>query len=651
MKHPSSLCLAALLCCCSTLFSQINFTANDIGRVPAYDGFFMYGTNGGWFDNSWDDMSLADIASGNTARNVKGVGVKTFRPPLPEKFLEEWGYDIRIREFNHYRTNGVLDNTVFLGEPMEAHRDKTKYGGCGTESQLFANLYEPIWDGGTNGTPINENNYYALYVYKVVTRYKSFVKFWEILNEPDYDIVGGSHKARGEAGNWWENNPNPCDMQNMRAPIFHYVRILRISYEVIKSIDPTAYVATGGLGYPSFLDAVLRNTDNPTNGSENAQYPHKGGAYFDVLSYHSYPMYNLRSWTNANGGGWVYRRHSDAAVLEHVRLKNKFDSVLATRGYNGTQYPKKHFIVTEGNIPRKAFEDHIGSDEAQRNYIVKTLIESQKNEIRQFYTFALGDDATIEEATGGFQVMGLYTKLAGKGPIIYQGGTPVNSGNYRQEYTTSGIAFKTTSDLLRMKRYDPVKTAALNLPATIGGAAFRHDDGKYTLVLWLKTSQDRNEFGTLSWSIPLSANVSPLLDRREWNFSLTNTAASIPATNITLTPSPIFLTENLQLVPLPENPGPEHPEEDLRELAFKLYPNPTNSIPSVRFSLAEGTAVRVTIRAADGKLVALAIPGRHFDKGTHVVPLTVVQSLAGGVYFCHFEANKISIMKKLVIAR
>jgi hypothetical protein len=100
-----------------TLTAQINFSANDFGKVPAYNGNFQYGTNMGYYGNTWDDKTLADIAAGNTAKNVKGIGSKTFHLPLPEQFLEYWGYNVRVDMFNHYASLGVKDNTVFLEEP------------------------------------------------------------------------------------------------------------------------------------------------------------------------------------------------------------------------------------------------------------------------------------------------------------------------------------------------------------------------------------------------------------------------------------------------------------------------------------------------------------------------------------------------------
>ena len=50
-------------------------------------------------------------------------------------------------------------------------------------------------------------------------------------------------------------------------------------------------LATGGLGYPEFLDAILRYTDNPDEGKVNSGYPAYGGAYFDCDTYQQYPLY------------------------------------------------------------------------------------------------------------------------------------------------------------------------------------------------------------------------------------------------------------------------------------------------------------------------------------------------------------------------
>src|SRR5699024_563027 len=162
---------------------------------------------------------------------------------------------------------------------------------------VFANLYSPIWDEGENGTPINDDNQFALYIYNLVKRYGEYIRFWEIVNEPD--ITGfWDNGNRDRAMNWWDNPPTPGALLNLRAPSFYYIRMLRIAYEVIKKYTPDAFVAPGGIGNPAFLDALLRYTDNPDEGKVTAEYPLTGGAYFDVVSYHIYPAYFLQEWDN-----------------------------------------------------------------------------------------------------------------------------------------------------------------------------------------------------------------------------------------------------------------------------------------------------------------------------------------------------------------
>lgn len=620
-----------------TGFGQISYTANT--TVPAYNNFFEYGTNMGYYGPGWNDISLSNIAAGNVSLNIPGINSKTFRIPLPEDFLEFWGYDVRINEFNHYASLGVKDNTIFLAGTATAHRDNTDYG-CG-QTWMWANMFTPIWDGGANGTPINDTNYYALYVYKTVTRYKDYTKFWEIINEPDYDISGNGWKDPGQPGNWWDANPNPCALVNIKAPVFHYVRLLRISYEVIKSIDPTAYITVGGIGYASFLDAILRNTDNPVDGSVTAEYPLKGGAYFDVLSFHNYPMYALMYWDNSILN-FAYKRHSDAAAEEFIKVKNKMETVLTTYGYNNTTYPAKHFISTETNIPQKALGDYIGSDQAQTNYVMKTLVEAQKNNIRQLYYYTLGDATTVADAIAPYDVMGLYKKLEGVGPLT-------NGGIYGQQYNSSGIGFRTTSDLLHNYRYDEARTTGMTLPSNIGGAAFKNDAGNYRYALWAKTTVDRSESASASYSFPAALGLGTQMVMREWDYSITNVNHNVGSTNINLSGTPVFLEENLQIVPIYDRDEPIESVE--KRFAFSVYPNPAFNQANIRFTLTEPSKVTISLFDQQGRFIQLIPIPSSLSTGTHVFPITTIARLSSGVYFCKLSTEKIQLIRKITIAK
>ncbi|MDR2680364.1 MAG: hypothetical protein LBC47_06095, partial [Tannerella sp.] len=247
--------------------------------VNPYTGYFRYGSNMGYVNGNWLDQDVADVLVGSQEKNLEGVGVNSLRPALPESFLEDWSYDIRTDAFEYYEHIGAVHNVVFIGDsPSDQHRDETVYSS-GTPSESFKNLYEPVWDNGENGTPVNDNNFYALYVYKTVQEYGKNVKFWEIKNEPDFTY------GVAETDGWWNRDPEPRLLENWHAPVQHYVRLLRVSYEVIKHVDPDAFVCVGGIGYASFLDAVLRNTDNPDGGKVTPEYPCGGGAWFDCLSF------------------------------------------------------------------------------------------------------------------------------------------------------------------------------------------------------------------------------------------------------------------------------------------------------------------------------------------------------------------------------
>ncbi len=492
--------LIVALCSMRHLTAQVNYNADT--QTNIYGDYFLYGSNTGWHDG-WTDEQTAEILIGNPAKNISGAGVNSLRPAMYDYFVEQWGYDIRVNAFKFYQQLGAKNNTIFLNGPTDAHRDRTKYCSSG-ESGIFANLYEPIW---VSTGVINEKNYYAKYVYNVVKTYKSYVKFWEVWNEPDY------------TGNWsatltWDkSNPNPCDLTNLLAPIQRYVRMLRITYEVVKSLDPQAFVCVGGVGYSTFLDAVLRNTDNPVDGSVTVDYPRKGGAWFDCMSFHIYPMYDIDK----------NKRNSDAAVNAIAVRKKEYETVFVKYGYNGTTYPKKEYIITECNIPRKSLQGHIGSDEAQRNFLIKAAVTSQKSDIRALYVYSTAEKTTYNNATDPYDVMGFYQNIT--------------SGPYNVTPNSCATAWRTTSTLLKDRRYDKAETDALKLSASVDGAAFYSEKEKdYIYVLWAKLTGDNTETASVTFNFPISMDVKSMTI-----YSWDKKESSTTGNGINLTGSPVFV--------------------------------------------------------------------------------------------------------------
>lgn len=617
----TTLTLGIFLFLQTILYAQVKTSALDFSSYKPYEQDFLYGVNLGYYGDTWDDKDLADIAAGNPLKNIPGAGIKSLRPPLPGYFVEFYGKDVRLLEFQHYASLGMKDHTIMLGWPSDAQRETYDYG-CGEMSKMFKDMYLPIWDDGENGTPYNDNNPYAKYVYELVSTYKDYTKFWEVMNEPDFDIKSQAWLGPDQPDNWWTNNPSPCALLNMKAPIFSYIRMLRISYEVIKTVDPEAYVCVGGIGYPSFLDAVLRNTDNPDNGTVTDDYPNKGGAYFDVLSFHSYPMYKLGVWSNA-ANGFVYKRHSDESVNVYLRDKNELEEVLLKHGFDGTTYPAKTWICTESNISRIPSENYIGSEVAQLNYTMKVQIMSQKNNIKQHYLFVLGEPKPESESSDPFDFMGLYKALEGKGP---------KGSNSNIQYTKAGIGLRTLSKELMGYHYDAVLTELLQLNEHIEGAAFRNKKGAVKYALWAKTTTDQSEDASYTYQLPetLDATQSFIGVNWEGNETLLNNAA------IQLNGTPLILKNPSELLNLePKNSD----KEKARLVGYKLYPNPASSQVLLEYSLQQNERVTIQVINSSGSVVAVALQQVNKPSGSHQQVIDI-SSLNDGVYFIKFVTDK-----------
>ena len=574
--------------------SQPSYTANDV--VPIMSGSFDYGSNMGYFPPNYGDKALASL--------VHEYGATSIRPGLFHHFLENWGYDIRKEHFQYYDSLGLRNVMAIIGFPSETARDPAFY--CPNErSEMFDNLYKPIWDNGENGTPVNDANPYALYVWKIATTYKGLIKTYEVWNEPDID-TGNGWLPPGQPGNWWENVPQPCETK-LKAPPFFYIRTLRISYEVIKSVDNDALVAVGGLGWPSFLDIICRYTDEPFEGKEEpGQYPFKGGAYFDCMSFHAYPHFDnsLREWDNTLGGFRNFR-HSDAATDGIWTQKNKFKSVLDKYGYNNTVYPEKLWICSEYNIPRRAFGDYIGSEAAQVNFLIKTLVTAQMHNMAQMHVYSIADEKPENKADNEFAFMGLFKHL-----------DQIQPGKARPN--AIAWAMKTTAVLLKDTRYDPARTSDLKLPSNVRGAAFRNNLAQYTYVLWAVTNQDRDETVEAEYAFPPEFTLK-YLDAKPWHHSQSGAHYLMNARQLKLTGSPIFLQETFITNDYPKSP--------------KVVPNPAVGGRAVfEFWMFEEARATVEIFDSSGRLVARLLDDQRLIVGPQALPLDLSLQPNGTYY-------------------
>jgi len=259
---------------------------------------YRLGNGIGYIGNGWDDSKMYILSS--------MCGYDGQRKKLPEQHFINWGYEIEVGDCKTNDKYGILDVVGYLATPSKEHSsNKTD----NSELCYPANLYEPIWleDGS-----VNPNNYWAFYINKTVTIYKDYIKIWETWNEPDYT------RNYNDVSKWKTEPPEPKILTHWYGTIFEYIRLLRITYEVAKKVDPTCWVATGGLGYTNFLDAILRYTDNPDGGKVTEEYPAYGGAYFDCDAYHQYPQYGV---TDEETGEGYNDNGSDILAKKVVILK------------------------------------------------------------------------------------------------------------------------------------------------------------------------------------------------------------------------------------------------------------------------------------------------------------------------------------------
>ena len=423
------------------------------GGNSVLGGPFRYGVNFGHPNPNWGDPDDAFLSA--------EAGANSARLKLPEGHLETWGYDIEVGDMKSYANLGMSDHIAFLSAPTAAH--STAPAGLPAwqlEYYAPANLYEPIFQ--QDGT-VNPNNYWASYVYRTVTTYKTWVHTWEVWNEPDW-VPDWQTSLK-----WETDPPTKQELVRFNGSIFDYVRMLRVSSEAAKAADPQAKIALGGIGYPSFLSAILRYTDNPSGGAKSAEYPETGGKYFDVVSFHSYPVFGPGS--------------SDEGVAGFLDLRGQLAKKLSDAGVSG-----KTFVVTETGAPHVAVGGAPGGAEYAPNYLVKVMVAAQAAGIERIDWFCMSDAKPVGASMNSFDYMGLYLDVSKLGQTS------------QAVRTETGRAYRTLGKLLEGARVDFGATDALALPAGADGKAFQLPDMRHAYVLWAKTA-GMSESASATYSI------------------------------------------------------------------------------------------------------------------------------------------------------
>jgi hypothetical protein len=457
----------------------------DAGSSPL-GGWFRHGENAGYYGPGIDDSESAMLAA--------AAGCDSQRVSLPETFLAQWGAGIEESDFATYRSLGMDHLVAFLTSPTRAHSTAP---GSAADWELAhyapTNLYEPTFlpDGS-----VNPMNFWASYVAMVIAHYGDQIDIYEVWNEPDQ--VGSNWMA---TQHWDTTAPAPSDLIWWNASIYEYVRMLRVTHEVVQRMDPSAAVTPGGIGYPSFLSALLRYTDEPTAGAVDADHPSTAYAYMDVLSYHYYPVF-------APG-------NSDVGADGLIAARDHYDAVFAAAGVAPLPY-----VVTESGAPRRMVGTVHGSPEYARNYLLKIMTRGHAEGLLGIDWFALGESGA---GTTEFDAMGLYES--------YAAATTTSECHIDD----TGVAYATLGHHLHGAHHDPSAT----IPAGAEGAGFVAADGSHVLVLWVRGTDE-----SASAMVVLASDHA--WTEHAWDWSRTHAETTLTPSGgsiaLALTSAPVFLT-------------------------------------------------------------------------------------------------------------
>jgi hypothetical protein len=342
---------------------------------------------------------------------MKDLGMNTIREGWNWKYIEtadnqyvSWMnmFDDKMTSF---KTMGVNTMAMICDTPDWASSDAQYAGKTGFDSASLGRYTVPkglssaIFSDGTDvykaGVKPNPANPFAGYIYDLATRYKGKIGYYQVWNEPDFpsgDLGAGTKDANGRTRYW-------------TGSVQDYVRLMQVAHTIVKGVDPAAKIATGGLGYESYLKAIVAN----------------GGAkYFDVVDFHAYGT----DKTSSNGvlnTSWGF-----------LGRYNALKQTLATAGVTGKTFSCSETGFTANNQPEQAA------------YVAKVFAAGAAQgdiETIQWAVFTnpghdnigLLDTATLSQKTQGYSAYKVATaQLAGATPTGTLSGTNVQGYSFKR---------------------------------------------------------------------------------------------------------------------------------------------------------------------------------------------------------------------------
>ena len=226
----------------------------------------------------------------------------------------------------------------------------------------------PTWASSNWEGPIDrvDKSEFVQFVSALVERYDgdgvqdapngAKVFYFEIYNEPDAGVSGPEERwgLHGDA----------------------YADLLKVLYPAVKAANPSAQVVIGGLAYDFFTD------QDPITPANNGPFVRKfledvlkngGGAYFDVMNFHFYPLF---------GSNWTSKFPKDGPGL--ADKANVIQALLTKYGVT------KPIIVTETGWHNNQTLPH-GSDTLQVRMLQQLYTQSIAAGLSMVAWWPLGD--------------------------------------------------------------------------------------------------------------------------------------------------------------------------------------------------------------------------------------------------------------------
>ena len=570
---------------------------------------FPFGENAGYYGSAYSDQQIYDLMYAGGARSARTI--------LSIQQWQQYGIAPFADRFNYpYMSKGMRGNVfTFRIDPTGGNYtgQSTKLTAAGAQSYLPASIYLPIFNA--DGT-VNRNNLWAAFVEDVVKNCGPSFQRYEVYNEPDFTFDWYDNQvdsSQGNLGGWDGTQPTPDMLPNMNDSISSLVQLHKITYQVVHHYQPSAQVATGGIGSQYFYRWFCKLG---------------GMQWTDCLSLHMYPYYDWTTYTDQSPAGPGNHRHSD--MLVHV-IDSLYQGFVKIGGQNGIA-PSFSHMITEVNTPRWQWDFSTspgsqiklwGNDHVQRNFSIKGVVKFIQKGFSPVIFFQTGEAADSGNISSGveFDSEGMYKNLWTATPS-----TAV--------LTQSGVAFRTMQRLLNNYVLDPSQPI---FGPGIDGTRF-DSAGSKIWVIWAQTTKDTSEQASGTCVMP----KNKLYQAFDWQ----QTYKGLLHDTIQLTGDPIFCRETLG-GNLAISPDTIRIIRD--QIIQELYPNPARN--SVNLKIGGQTSGPLSIHLYDvyGRILGSIT---DFKSGFYYQKSIDLSGFSTGIYIVKTNINGRQIItQKITIIR